>query len=40
VRKKSLTKKQVKKNTGIIAKFAVQLLLLILLIGIIIYALP
>jgi hypothetical protein len=40
VRKKSLTKKQVEKNTGIIAKFAVQLLLLIFLIGIIIYALP
>jgi uncharacterized protein YqhQ len=36
----SLTKKQVKENTGIIAKFATQLLLLILLIGIIIYALP
>ena len=40
MRKKSLTKKKVKKNTEIITKFAVQLLLLIFLIGIIIYALP
>ena len=40
MRKKSLTKKQVKENTGIIAKFATQLLLLIFLIGVIIYAIP
>ena len=40
VREKSLTKKQVKKNTEIIAKFTVQLLLLIFVIGVIIYALP
>ena len=40
MRKKSLTKKQVKENTGIIAKFAAQLLLLIFLIGLVIYSLP
>ena len=40
MRKKSLTKIQVQENTVIIAKFAAQLLLLIFLIGLIIYALP
>ena len=40
MRKKSLTKKQVKENIEIITKFAAQLLLLIFLIGVIIYAIP
>jgi len=40
MRKKSLTKIQVQENTVIIAKFAAQLLILILLIGVIIYSLP
>ena len=35
--RKSSTKKQVKENTEIIAKFAAQLLLLIFLIGLIIF---
>ena len=38
MRKKSLTKIQVQENTVLIAKFAVQLLILILLIGVIIYS--
>ena len=40
MRKKSLTKIQVQENTGIIAKFAARLLILIILIGVIIYSLP
>ena len=40
MRRKPLTKIQVQENTVIIAKFAVQLLILILLIGVIIYSLP
>jgi len=40
MRKKSLTKIQVKENTAIIGKFAAQLLILIFLIGLIIYSLP
>ena len=38
MRKKSLTKIQVQENTAIIAKFAARLLILIILIGVIIYA--
>ena len=40
MRRKPLTKIQVQENTVIIAKFAAQLLILILLIGVIIYSLP
>ena len=40
MRKKSLAKIQAQENTAIIPKFAVRLLILILLIGVIIYSLP
>ena len=39
-RKKLKKQAQVQENTAIIAKFAARLLLLIILIGVIIYALP